>query len=196
MKPGFLPFATLLLLLLASASACKETKRSSDNLGIRYGAKRSDLMAHMTDLRNATLSGDIKTASALTMLLLPDDDDLHLAIRSDAKKEFKKIAELHRKFIPKDDFTAATMFGGRPEMSEIQLHAATARQLTSYRRGSIARREFPEEVRKAAKKVLRPNIKFYEVELLEPGHSVGMKYHLFFHNGKNWKMLGPIWRVL
>jgi hypothetical protein len=37
---------------------------------------------------------------------------------------------------------------------------------------------------------------FYEIELVEPGNDAGMKYHLFFHDGKNWKMLGPVWRVL
>jgi hypothetical protein len=37
---------------------------------------------------------------------------------------------------------------------------------------------------------------FYEVELLEPGKEYGMKYHLFFWDGKQWTMLGPVWREL
>ena len=37
---------------------------------------------------------------------------------------------------------------------------------------------------------------FYEVEFLEPGKDAGMKYHLFYWDGKQWSMLGPVWRTL
>jgi hypothetical protein len=43
---------------------------------------------------------------------------------------------------------------------------------------------------------LRPGVTFYEVEFLEPGKDAGMKYHLFYWDGKQWSMLGPVWRAL
>lgn len=189
-------FITGLVVLAAVFGSCKETKRSSDNLGILYGPTKNDLMAHLTDLRTATRLGETKKASVLSVLFLPDDDDIKLALRKNTKRSFKKIAELHRKFIPKDDAAAANIFGRRPEQSEIQIHAATTEELIRYRKDSPAVREFPESVQKIARQILRPKTTFYEVEFLEPGHSKGMKYHLFFYNGKNWKMLGPVWRVI
>ncbi len=184
-----------LSLFVSVGVACKEHKRNSDDDGVQYGPESADLMSHMKDLRAAAKAGDTKKASNLTMLLLPDDDDLRMALRENTNSEFKKIAELHRHFIPKTDFAAANMFGDRPEQSEIQIHGLTTESLA--RKGTSAtHQEFPSSIPKLAKTVLRPKMKYYEVEFLEPGQNVGTKYHLFFHNGKNWKMLGPIWRVL
>lgn len=180
---------------LSCSLGCKKPKRTTDDNGIQYGAEAEDLMAHMKDLRKATKAGDTKTASSLTMLLLPDDDDLHMALRKGADDEFKKIAELHRHFIPKTDFAAANMFGDRPEQAEIQIHGLTTEKLAQDSK-SATHKEFPDSIARLARKVLRPKMTYYEVEFLEPGQKVGTKYHLFFHNGKNWKMLGPIWRVL
>jgi hypothetical protein len=47
-----------------------------------------------------------------------------------------------------------------------------------------------------AEQILRPGMTFYEVEFLEPGKEYGVKYHLFFWDGKQWTMLGPVWRAL
>jgi len=188
--------AIVLGLLLSLSIGCKQPKRSSDNQGIRYGAEEKDLIAHMSDLRAATKAGDTKSASSLTMLLLPDDDDLHLALRKNTDSAFKKIAELHRRFMPKNDYAAATMFGDRPEQSVIQVHGLSTERLASRTRNTDAHREFPKVIAKLARTILRPKTIFYEVEFLEPGQTLGTKYHLFFHNGKNWKMLGPIWRAL
>jgi hypothetical protein len=37
---------------------------------------------------------------------------------------------------------------------------------------------------------------FYEVGFLEPGKDYGVKYHLFYWDGRQWTMLGPLWRAL
>jgi hypothetical protein len=37
---------------------------------------------------------------------------------------------------------------------------------------------------------------FYEVEFLEPGKDLGIKYHLFYWDSRQWTMLGPLWRAL
>jgi hypothetical protein len=42
--------------------------------------------------------------------------------------------------------------------------------------------------------VLRPGVTFYEVEFLQPGQPRGIKYHLFYWDGRRWAMLGPVWR--
>ena len=65
-----------------------------------------------------------------------------------------------------------------------------------YREGSVAYKEFPGGTKRVAELALRPGVTFYEVEYLEPGKSAGMKYHLLYWDGKQWSMLGPVWRVL
>jgi hypothetical protein len=37
---------------------------------------------------------------------------------------------------------------------------------------------------------------FYEVEFVPPGKDLGMKFHLFYWDGSQWTMLGPVWRVI
>ena len=54
--------------------------------------------------------------------------------------------------------------------------------------------EFPGGARRVAKAILKPQTTYYEVEFVKPGHSAGMKYHLFFWDGSAWCMLGPVWR--
>jgi hypothetical protein len=44
--------------------------------------------------------------------------------------------------------------------------------------------------------MLRPRMTFYEVELVKPGETAGMVYHLFFWDGAQWTMLGPVWRMI
>ncbi|MCI0340919.1 MAG: hypothetical protein L0216_07155 [Planctomycetales bacterium] len=78
----------------------------------------------------------------------------------------------------------------------MQVHAATTEQIVAYAEGSVASNEFPGGARKAAEKILRPGVTFYEVERLEPGKDLGVKYHLFFHDGSGWKMLGKAWNAL
>jgi hypothetical protein len=56
--------------------------------------------------------------------------------------------------------------------------------------------KFPGGAVKLAGQILRPGMTFYEVEFLEPGKDSGMKYHLFYWDGKQWTMLGPLWRAL
>lgn len=84
----------------------------------------------------------------------------------------------------------------KPEQKNVQVHAAKTEDIIKYREGSVAFKEFPGGAKKAAEAVLRPGMTFYEVEFLEPGKDAGMKYHLFYWDGKQWSMLGPVWRVL
>ena len=37
---------------------------------------------------------------------------------------------------------------------------------------------------------------FYEVEYFMAGTDSGMKYHLIYWDGRQWTMLGPVWRVM
>jgi hypothetical protein len=34
------------------------------------------------------------------------------------------------------------------------------------------------------------------MSFIEPGKYAGMTFHLFFWDGADWKMLGPIWRLV
>ena len=54
----------------------------------------------------------------------------------------------------------------------------------------------PAARKKLAEKLLKPGTTFYEVEVTEPGKDSGTKYHMFFWDGAQWRMMGPAWRVL
>jgi hypothetical protein len=76
------------------------------------------------------------------------------------------------------------------------VHASTTAELAKYQEGSTAFNHFPGGAQEMARRYLRDGMTFYEVEFFEPGKDKGMKYHLFFWDGKQWSMLGPIWRVV
>jgi hypothetical protein len=60
----------------------------------------------------------------------------------------------------------------------------------------VADAEFPGGTVEIAKQILRPGMTFFEIEFLEPGKESGMKYHLFYWDGRQWTMLGPVWRAM
>lgn len=159
-----------------------------------YAADAAGLQSLFTDIRAAIASGDVAKAATLSKSLLPFPADLSKALKDDAEDAKLKIIEMHAGFAPANDEQAASMFAGKPERTEIQVHAATVEEILAPTTASHA--EFPGGAKQAAETVLRPGATFYEVEFLEPGKDSGMKYHLVFHTGSEWKMLGPVWRVL
>jgi hypothetical protein len=138
-------------------------------------------------------SGDTKKAGALTGNLIADEAALKKAFKDDAGDALKKVAEANKKFLSEPEKLGGLLKRGAADRTEVQVHGATTEEIAS---GAASAKEFPGGAVDAAKAVLRPAMKFYEVEFVKPGEDTGMKYHMFFWDGAHWKMLGPVWRAL
>ena len=184
-------------------------KGSSDNSSFFGGEKQKagadfkqtnsadNLKALFDELYKARSANETSKAAALTRGLLPDETRIRKGLRDDADPEsVKRIVTLLQGLTPSDETTMARVLGADPANTEVQVHGATTEEISRYERGSSAFNEFPGGAQRLAREILRPNTTFYEVELLKPGNDAGMKFHLFFWDGSQWTMLGPIWRAL
>ena len=173
--------------VLLGAAACQQQARQPDGAaGLR------DLMASIVAASNA---GDVARAAGLIRGLVPDEAALKKALRDDADPAVRDGAKSILKQLPGGDAEVAKLI--HPEArTEINVHAATTEELARYEAGSVAYQEFPGGAKTLAEKGLRPGMTFYEVEFVEPGKDAGLKFHLFFHDGTRWRMLGPLWRAL
>ncbi len=148
------------------------------------------------EIRAARDGGEFAKAAKLTRGLIPDETSARKALRDEAGDTAKKMAERYASDPFPPDEKAASLLAGKPGQTEVKVHGATTEEIAAYADGSVPFREFPGGARTAAQKVLRAGLTFYEVEWLEPGKEEGMKYHLFFHDGSGWKMLGKVWQAL
>jgi hypothetical protein len=147
----------------------------------------------------ANKKGDYASAAVLTKSLMPERQCAIGAFRQDTPKAtIENIYMFHKKMIPVNlpDQVWAGMLTRKPERSQVLVHGATTEEMIRQEQGTVVWREFPGGAVRAAKTILKPGMKFYEVERVEPGKERGYKYHLIFWNGKKWCMLGGIWRVL
>jgi hypothetical protein len=136
-----------------------------------------------------------KQAAELMQAVMPDEARLKKALRDNVSPDaLKRIVAFHKGMGPVSEKEIMRL--ARPEQKNVQVHGAKTEELITYKDGSVAHKEFPAGARKVAEQLLRPGMAFYEVEFLEPGKDAGMKYHLFFWDGKQWSMLGPVWRTL
>jgi hypothetical protein len=150
----------------------------------------------MEELQLAIRSEDVKKAAALTAALLPDEKQLRKALKKNIDKEtVAKILAFHQQLSQGTTLQIAKLLKVPRERTEVQVHKATGKSIAINKKGSTAYKEFPGGAVKAAKEILQPKMEFYEVECTEPGEERGTKFHLFYNDGKNWKMLGPIWRM-
>ncbi len=181
---------TVSMLLLEEDALTTEPAMTIDS-----GNVDSDSLKELfTELQGAIRANDVETAASMTIDLFPDGASLESAVKDPAALE--EIKAMHAQFSSASDEQVAGLFATDPDRTEIAVHAATTEEIAAYEEGGVAWAEFPGGARDAAESVLQPGVTFYEVELVEPGQDLGMKLHLFYHDGQNWKMLGPIWRVL
>jgi hypothetical protein len=156
-------------------------------------ATAEDLKKHMAALQAALAGGKVDEAAKITGALLPDNARLKKALADDSIAK----AEAFYARLPKAPEQLGKLLAVPAARTEIQVHGATTEEIAKYAEGSTAHKEFPGAIKDlAAKGVLRPGITFYEVEFLEPGKDLGTKFHLFYHDGTAWTMLGPIWNAL
>ena len=147
------------------------------------------LTSLMKELRAAQLTGDTATAARITRGLIPNEARIRLGLRTGNDDMAKAIASIYAR-LPTDDGAWAGAFAAPAGNTEVQVHAATTEELAT----NAGSGEFPGGARRVAKAILKPQTTYYEVEFVKPGHSAGMKYHLFFRDGSAWCMLGPVWR--
>ncbi len=168
----------------------KSTGENDCSLNI-VPADKNGLKLLFTELQEAIWSDDTETALVITKSLFPDETSLRKVVKD--PEAIKNVKEMHSKFCNEPDQKLAGLFRADPENTEILVFPATTEEIA----GEIGRgSKFPGGAVNLAKTVLQPNVTFYEVKLVKPGETLGMAYHLFYHDGKNWKMLGPAWRVL
>lgn len=142
-------------------------------------------------------AGDVKKAAALTRGLLVDRDTVFKALKDDAPTETVDRALTLSRTAPSEDATVAKAFSrGNDKRTEITVHGATTEEIAASRPGPVAK-NFPGGAKTLAQQgTLRPGVTFYEVNFTEPGRTSGMQYHLFFWDGSQWRMLGPVWRSI
>jgi len=137
---------------------------------------------------------DAKQAAALFQSLIPDEARAKQALKEDIAAEvLRQIVDQHKKMEVREADAGKL---ARPEQTVVQVHAATTEEIATYDKDSVAFKEFPGGAKRLAEQQLRRGVTFYEVEFLEPGKDAGIKYHLLYWDGKQWSMLGPMWRVL
>lgn len=128
--------------------------------------------------------------------LMPDEERIKKALRDDISPQaLREIVNMHDKLRTnmREDVDAFRL--ALPQQRIVQVHQATTEEIANYEQGSTAFNEFPGGAKQVAKKLLRPQTTFCEVEFLEPGKDQGVKYHLLYWDGKQWSMLGPVWRA-
>jgi hypothetical protein len=137
---------------------------------------------------------DAKSAATLLVSLFPNEERVRKALRDDlAPEALQKILDIHKQFRllgTNINELAAT------DQKMVRVYGATTEEIALNARDSVVFAEFPGGAIRMAEQILRPGMTFYEVEFLEPGKEYGVKYHLFFWDGKQWTMLGPVWRAL
>jgi hypothetical protein len=143
----------------------------------------------------ACAAKDFGKGKQIVKSMIPSKDQLKKLLKDEVTDaDLGKLADQY-KDLPPDDAKAACVFA--PEgRTEIKVYASTVEDLAAYKEGTPAFEEFPGGARKLAEKVLKPGNTFYEVEVTEPGKDTGTKFHMFFWDGAQWRMMGPAWRVL
>jgi hypothetical protein len=182
-----------LLVFGACDKGKKEKAGGAPPIAAKDGA--DGLKALFTASHAACTGKDFGKGKQIVMSVIPSKDHLKKVLKDDVSDaDLGKLADQYKE-LPPDDAKAACVFA--PEgRTEIKVHASTVEDLAAYKEGTPAFEEFPGGARKLAEKVLKPGTTFYEVEVTEPGKDTGTKYHMFFWDGAQWRMMGPAWRVL
>jgi hypothetical protein len=165
--------------------------------GSRFSQQNTpdNLKALLQTIRT-TGASDQKAAAAMIKSLLPDGARLRKGLKDDVPADtVQKILAGYQRLASGEEAEMVRAFAD-PERTEVQVHGATTEQIRTYEDGSVAFKEFPGGARTLAERILKPGLTFYEAEYLKPGSDSGMKFHLFYWDGAQWTMLGPVWRFV
>jgi hypothetical protein len=192
----------LALVLCVAAFACDKGggtpgAGNPDDALYKQADSPDNLKGLLETIVAANAAGDHKKAATLTRGLIPDQAALKKVLRDDAPPALGEGAEKMAQGLPSDDVMVAGLIKpGEPTRTQVNVHGATTEEIAKYEPNSVPYAEFPGGAKKLAESALKPGVKFYEVEFVEPGKDAGMKYHMFFWDGSRWRMLGPAWRSL
>ena len=192
----------LLLALTVALVACKGGSGAGaagnpDEALYKQADTPENLKGLLETIVAANGAGDFKKAATLTRGLVPDATALKVALRDDAPPALADGALKMSQGLPADDAQVAGLIKpGEPGRTQVNVHGATTEEIAKYEQGGVAYAEFPGGAKKLAEAALKPGVKFYEVEFVEPGKDAGMKFHMFYWDGARWRMLGPAWRSL
>jgi hypothetical protein len=174
-----------------SASA-KPASAPAEVGGQRDGVE--GLKAFILGIRDACAAKDFAKGKAMVLGAIPTRADIESVLVETAPLEAIEKLETFYKQMPPDDERAACLFSLDPSRTIVSVYASTVEQLIAYEDGTAAYKEFPDGAKDVAES-LRPGRTFYEVEVTAPGLEEGTKFHMFFWDGKRWRMLGPLWRA-
>jgi hypothetical protein len=184
-----------MLAVLIAAGGCTRHGPGAGGGG-GTGGYPASLKSYCEDLQNAIQSKDVNRAASMTRSLVPDEARLRKAFKDNPPSNaMPRTLAFYRQKLPPTDQGLAQILAARPNQTEVQVHGATTEELIQYAPDSVAYKEFPGGARTVAQQMLRPGMTFYEVEFLEPGKDAGMKFHLFYWDGQQWAMLGPLWQM-
>lgn len=142
----------------------------------------------------ACAAKDFATGAKIVASIMPTKDQLRAALIDDAQGAFvDQIADQAKELPSNEEKTACLL--SPPGRTQIVVHRATTEEISAHVEGTPAAVEFPAGAQLIAP-LLRPRMAFYEVETVEPGKDRGTKFHMFFWDGAQWRMLGPAWRYL
>lgn len=187
-KPGIASLCALALAMAVGLPAAAQ--------GFRHENNPENLRTLFSSIHQAVYAKkDAKQAVELMQSVMPDEARVRKALRDDVDANaLQRIVSIHKSMPPVSEREVAKL--ATPEQRNVQVHGSKTEDIIENQEGSVAWKEFPGGAKKAAEQVLRPGMTFYEVEFREAGKDAGVKYHLFYWDGKQWSMLGPIWRVL
>ncbi len=184
--------------VLAVAGGCD--KGGTDKAGAAASIVQKDgvdgLKALFEAAHRACTRKDFAKGRALTLSVIPGKDQLKKLFKDEVPAD--QVAKLVSRFseLPPTDEKAACVFYPGDGRTEIKVYASSVEDLAAYKQGTPAFDEFPGGARKLAEKSLKPGTTFYEVEVTQPGKDTGTKYHMFFWDGGQWRMMGPAWREI
>jgi hypothetical protein len=183
---------------LLVTGACDKGKKGGGGGGAPIAEKdgADGLKAFFEESHAACTKKDFEKGKALTKSVIPTAAQLKKLFKDEVPADqIDKLAGQFKDLPPNDEKSACVFYPGDGR-TEIRVHASSVEDLAAYKEGTPAFEEFPGGARKLAEKSLKPGTTFYEVEVTEPGKDMGTKYHMFFWDGSQWKMMGPAWRVI
>ena len=192
MKVGMFVIVTLVL-AVGSVSPVAQAQTGSV---FRHENTPGNLQALLqTVFQKIYVEKSVREGAALFRSLVPDERRARKALKDGiAPATLQKVLDLHKTLANAGDEDVSKL--ARSEQTVVRVHGATTEDIRKYQEGSVAFRNFPGGAKQAAEHILRPGVTFYEVEFLEPGKTLGIKFHLFYWDGQQWSMLGPVWRAV
>lgn len=184
----------IVLFVAAASTGCKKKNEDSGKAAEKLD-EATELSILFKELQSKLRKGEKAGAAKIARALLPNQQDVEEILRPEKLSVALKISAFQTKFSPKTDEDIIKVFTTKKERTVIKVHRATTEELVANVKGSTSFNEFPSGILPLAGTILKPKVSFYEIEMLEPGKEMGMKYHLFTKTKNGWKMMGPFWRV-